>query len=539
MKRVLSLFIALVLVFSMFAVTAVAFAEGGNGSSGGTTTESRVSFKDEAVAKFKELVFDKHPASIEMSTTFTLDGTVTVDGKEVVWYKDYTLLHTIFPGIRYIELKDAKNVLDKDDDGFDTVTKYSVTYDYNLENLELEADDEGKTPSKPNNPAAKQYQVTEHVELAKAPTVKVIDHEFAGWEISFVAEGKTAEYNDYIFPAGYTFNMPEADVTVKAIWKNTASEESEDIPEVFYSDIVYILYSNSGSREDMKDWERCPVTGKGADTFTIDTKGWWDFRFAIVDGANMAQSEHSLDWDADVLATTFDNVQALMDGGEEDEKVLQANNYTLRSFADDTTHPEIKLSSAMIKKSEEGLTVGTNYSISTALDIEEAGASTTVTYVVYKWVNGEDVLIYDSSKLTDKVTEGYEKNISSTGTITPLEEDVNVKNSYVYKIVYSVVDTNGYFGVDAKATKLEEFNPELKLSVKAKPVTPGKIDAVEAWKIVLYVVAGLSAVGIVVLLFVKPKQTVATADGRYNANANAETAEGSNGKEQVNENDQE
>ena len=515
----------------MFAVTAVAFAEEQVGApESGESNTSRVRFEHE---KFKEYVFDKHPSTIEMSTSFMLDGTIKDpfgDGeKEIVWYKDYAVLHAIFPGINYIELKD-EDIVSKDDEGFESATKYKLTYKYDKPVAEENPDEANGAAEKEDGTDVEEYQATQHVKLAKSPVAE--GYIFVGWTFQFeddsaveATEMKTA--SNY-FPAEFQFNMPATNVTVKANWVKKAvdDEKQEDvgkIPELYKNDVVYVLYTSSEPKDDMKDWERCSVEK----TFSVTSISWWHFRFAVADGSKVSETDHTFDWDNDVLATSFDNVLTQIKAKEEkgeqftpaEEKELLKQDYTLVSFSGDITRPIISLSSTMKNKQTEGLTVGTNYSISTALTIEDAGSRTTVTYQVYKWVDGKEVLIYDSAKKTDKVTEGYEENISTSGVITPLEDDVKIDHDYVYRIVYSVVDDYGFFGIENEGDEVE-FHPEMKLSVKEAVVEPTPITAVEAWKIVLYVIAGLSAVGIVVLLCIKPKQAV-EADGRYTAKAEA------------------
>ena len=508
MKKILSLIIALILVFSMCAVTTVAFAEGKEDE---ITHSHTVTFRAEntdGVDGFKELVFDKHPATIEMNKSFMLDGTITVGDKEVVWYKDYDIVHQIFVGIRYIELKDED--FDKDD------PTYNLTY----------ATSEDAKPE--------THHATEHVTLAKAPKAEE-NETFAGWKVEF--EGMADEYSQYIFPAGYVFNMPATSVTVTPVWEVEKSdgEGEEDtpatpIPELFYSDVIYVLYTSSEPREDSKNWDKCDVSK----TFSVTSIGWWSFRFAVMDGANLAEKDHTLDWDADVLATTYDNVLTAKEGGATTQELL-AINYTLTSFSGDITHPVISLSSSMESKQDTGLTAGTSYTISTSLDINDAGSSTTVTYQVYKKVGskveGADsdgwILIYNSK--TKEVTEGYESFISTSGVITPSKDDIS--DSPVYKIVYSVVDAYGFFGVEKaeleEGKEYVEYHPEMLLAVhKAASGNPGN-KAVAAWKIVLYVIAGLSAVGIVVLLCIKPKQAqpVDTRVGADGADSSDDSAQ--------------
>lgn len=305
--------------------------------------------------------------------------------------------------------------------------------------------------------------------------------------------------------------------------ENTDDNTSDDDEVVVPNDVFYVLYCSPSDapQADMKDWSHCVATG----TFSVTTDGYWLFRFAVVDGAKASEKNYTFDW-ADVLATSYDNVQNAIDDDDDATDPDDEENLTLVSSASDTTNPVVSLSSSMETKQQDGLTVGTNYSISTSLNIEDC-SSTTVTYVVYKkvgaGVEGADnegwLQIYDSSKTvsSERVTEGFEDNISTSGVITPLEEDVT--GEYVYKIVYTVKDSAGYYGVDDDG---ELFNPVLMLKVNAKEVTSEE-KAIEAWKIVLYVIAGLSAVGIVVLLCIRPKQQ--KADARYNASVTEASSE--------------
>ena len=163
----------------------------------------------------------------------------------------------------------------------------------------------------------------------------------------------------------------------------------------------------------------------------------------------------------------------------------------------------------MVKKHEEGLTSGVTYTVSTSLSYpdDSNSSSKTVTYVIQKKVNGEWVTIYDSVKR--EVTKGYESYVSTSGVITPADEDIRADKTAVYQVVYSVVDSYGFHGV-ADSESTVEHNPKLELFVKAPESKGGKTSAVLIWKIILYVIAGLSAVGIVVLLCIKPKQKTET-----------------------------
>ena len=525
MKRFLSLFIALILVFSMFAVTSVAFAAPEDDSDQTESTASHeVTFlangeSGDATGTFKE-IFNQQKATIEMSKSFKINGSVKFNGKDVeCWYTDYEVLHAIFPGINYVEVKD-EDILGEDDEGYEDVQTFKLTYKYDFTGVEVKTEDD-KEYEFPKEPNAKDYQATKVIKLDKAPNIP--GYVFAGWSLEFDNDSAVdyAELKDQEnrFRSGFEFNMPESDVTVTAHW--VAEEEKEDV-ELYANDLIYVLYTNSDAREDMKDWDRSLVTS----SFSVTTSGWWMFRFAVADGIRYADNNNTLDWEKHILTTTFQNVQDLIDGEEElDDETFKSNNYTFVAYAEDTKAPEVSLSESLKDRQTSGLTVGTTYTISTSLDIEDASGYN-VYYKVYKGVRDSNeadwTLIYDSK--TKEITEDYEKNISSSGVITPLEEDV--KNNYVYKIEYTVVDNCGFKGVNVEDKELNTVS--MYLSVKMPVKTPGKISAIDAWKIVLYVIAGLSAVGIVVLLCIKPKQAEA-ADGRYNSSAKEASDGGSDG----------
>lgn len=282
--------------------------------------------------------------------------------------------------------------------------------------------------------------------------------------------------------------------------------EGEEEPAATPNDKIYVLYCSSSSdpRDENKNWSACSVSN----TFSVTSAGYWGFRYAVVDGEKASASGYTFNYD-DVLASTYDNVLNADENADPAPK-----NLTLWSYSKDTTAPKASLSESMKNKQDEGLTVGVTYSVSTSLTIEDC-SSTTTTYVVYKQVgkdNGGDeegwLQIYDSA--SREVAEGYEDNISTGGVITPLQSDVS--DEYVYKIVYTVKDSNGFEAVGGEGDKpVAGFKPTLML--KVKPAETQATNSLEVWKIILYVIAGLSAIGIIVLLFVKPKQ--ATEGGRY------------------------
>ena len=553
MKRFLSIFIALILVLSLFSVTVVAFADGNvDGDNPGETEVKRVTFETEP---FNKYVFEERGFHIEMDGEFMLDGKVTLKGdsdkddREVVWYKNSEILHEIFPGIRYIELKDEVGVVKPDADGkFDESVKlYTLEYVYNLPKSETDSED-NETEEKKEF----KYQATEHVTLAKAPEIKSKAYKFQGWKIEFPGSDEIAEFKqtDYFFAEDFVFNMPELKdgekVTVTAQWKELVPVESEkdgdeaadsevkyeDVAIDFYAnDKIYVLYCgpNDEPRDEMKNWKYCDVTSH----FPLTTEGWWGFRFAVVDGVKSDGSNFK--FEDDVLVTSYQNVLDTIERGETDEDKIKEIDYTLWGQTDDTTHPVVELSNTLKDQVETGLTAGKSYTVSTSLDIKDA-SSTTVTFEIWKKVSGEWVLIYDGNKekSDERITEGYEDFVTVSGStvrINPVAADITGED--VYKIVYFVVDAKGWYGVKSLDEIDKEYNPEMLLRVYAAEKTPEQ-QKVEAWKIVLYVVAGLAAVGIVVLLFIKPKQTVKADDPRINAgaDANAESKDSSDDQQE-------
>lgn len=235
------------------------------------------------------------------------------------------------------------------------------------------------------------------------------------------------------------------------------------------SDKVFVEYCTPS--KDYKDTWTCVDVSK---TITISTTGWWGFRYVLKNSSGTTSS-------SDVLARTS----------------------TIHLYFSDETAPEVTgLHSDMKTAMEDGITVGKTYTIKTNISIADT-SSTTTSYVVYKKVNGswtEDP-VYDSS--TKVVAEGFENGISTAGVITMLEEDVLANNEPVYKIVYTVKDALGYTTV---------FEDELTLFAKAEEKEP--LTSSQIWQIVLFAVAGLSLIGIIVVLCIKPKEV--EVDARQN-----------------------
>ena len=131
---------------------------------------------------------------------------------------------------------------------------------------------------------------------------------------------------------------------------------------------------------------------------------------------------------------------------------------------------------------------GCSYTIPTPT-LPDSTSTTTTVYNVMKKVNGEWVKIYDGE--TKTVTEGYEDFFKS-GVLYPAASEVSkADDDYIYRVTYTVTDTYGHKTV--KDLNILTTSPDLGDNTN------------DVWTIVLICIACAAAVGIIVLLFVKPK----------------------------------
>lgn len=236
------------------------------------------------------------------------------------------------------------------------------------------------------------------------------------------------------------------------------------------SDKIFVEWCTPS--KDYKDkWSCSSLTSK----INISTTGSWGFRYVLKNKNGTTAT-----------------------GDTEEAKVLARTTPIYITFADETAPVINGLHSDMINAMKDGIKVGDTYTIKTNISISDT-SSTTTSYVVYKKVKGAwtENPIYDST--TKVVAEGYENNITTAGVITMHEDDVLPNNEPMYKIVYTVKDTAGFSTVASEAQVLTLFAKE-----KEKEVDSAKI-----WRIILFVVAGLAAVGIIVVLCIKPKEAPA------------------------------
>lgn len=262
--------------------------------------------------------------------------------------------------------------------------------------------------------------------------------------------------------------------SVKAVFEHAnyvLNTEGEDALAVTSeSDIIYVEYVSPS--KDYKDtWSRTKVTS----TINITSTGWWGFRYVLTNNNGTTSTSES---------------------NAENDLAKTSSIYVY--FSDEAAPVISSLHSDMITAMKDGISVGKTYTIKTNLSITDT-SSTTTTYVVYKKVNGAwtEEPIYDST--TKVVAEGFEDGISTSGVITMLEEDVLADKEPVYKIIYTVKDSLGY------VTVVEDELTLFAVAAEKEPLTTSQI-----WQIVLFAVAGVSLVGIVVVLCIKPKDPEST-----------------------------
>ena len=295
----------------------------------------------------------------------------------------------------------------------------------------------------------------------------------------------------------------EADISALFSGANFVSADGKLKEE---SDKVEIQYFKPGSDrgEVAEDEDKKAGYAAAEETIDVNTVGWWSFRFVVV-------RPHA----------TVENA------GETDEKTTYSVDYTkdivaksqlVSLYAQDVDNPIITLNQTRYDDyTKKGITVGTRYSIPTTLlfTMTDDGKGTsssyiTVYYVIEKMIDGNWTAIYDSSKDTKVLDDKYSDFVSASGILAGNDDVSSNSKDYKYRVKYSFKDQYGYTGVD-KDGNAPEF--VLNLYVNAKKATEEEQDTAKVWQIVLYVIAGLAAVGIVVLLCIKPKQEDATTIG--------------------------
>ncbi len=241
--------------------------------------------------------------------------------------------------------------------------------------------------------------------------------------------------------------------------------------------------------------DKCPNSSREK-TVEFNKVGTWYYRFIVEYWHNEKNSSDEIETKTETIGKTdllsvevYDNAAPVI---------------TERSLSSTSSYKEITIGAT---ETSHSFTVPSYSTYFSATD--DANSSISATYVVYKNVNGNWTKIYDSK--TSTVTEGYEKVISTSGVITATESDV--ADTATYRISYDISDAYGFHAVNSD-DETYGFHYDL-LVKKSSSEDNEKTSTVSVWKIILYVIAGLSAVGIVVVIFIKPKKVEQeSANGR-------------------------
>ena len=476
MKKIVSLIIALILVFSVFAVSAVAFAD--TSSTTGDATQGGVELladeaEDGADDDVKECEWKDYIGNHE--------GKNNKEGDDALYRAEITADGVV------IKIDDVEATVEIVE--FTKSAGFKLTI--NGENYVLYKETDGLHLYTPED--------TQHWILLKEieePHAEIIFHEEIFNNLPQIIANKKLQGMSKEFKLDHEWlkdtELVES-IFENIIYKLNTASSTEYAVE---SDSDRIYWEACSPSKEYKDiWTRYALTA----TASVQSTGWWGFRYVVMDKHGSSNTP----------------VSTATDPKTGNENVLFRTE-PFYIYIADTAAPEItKLHSDMIKIMEDGVKVGSTYTIKTNISISDT-SSTTTTYQVFKKINGVwdmDKPIYDSS--TKEVREGFEDCISTSGVITMLASDVRENNEPVYKIIYTVRDAQGYVTSTLG-------NDELEFTLFAVKETK-KLTANEIWQIVLYIIAGLAAIGIVVVLCIKPKEPV--PEGRTTPTAKTSTKE--------------
>lgn len=228
-------------------------------------------------------------------------------------------------------------------------------------------------------------------------------------------------------------------------------------------------------------------------------------------GANDWSTEYELDKGMNIVSDgeySFQYVIRYKATENAEETVKYSSQFTF--VTKDTTAPkDIELGASFDTEAERQIKVGSTKAVGTTTSYvkRDDASSVSVTYVVYKGTADLTdlaaikalTLVYDSKTGKNyaededgEKTEDYSSFISTSGTITGLQEDLGAR----YYVVYTLTDAWGNVA-DPFVAKLTVIESDVVVEQEQK---------IETWKIICFCVAGLCLVGIALLIFVKPKQ---------------------------------
>ena len=372
------------------------------------------------------------------------------------WLKDESFVRQLFPGINYIlKFGDWTAEVDSSNENKLNVT-WTIDSDHEYTAILDKKAADGDDTTTPDN----KYVGTWTADNLSGKPVEMV---FTATHVTIKRDGFTVTDTN-----GTSYTL---DADNKATF--TTGSTAKPYETASYSDKIVVQYATpTVDYKDYASWNTVDVdTAINIIGTTSSTSrlGWWVFQFAARDSAGTVLTDNK----GNEMRTTRIDVW-FYDG-------------TAPQYRDNNG-----LTSDMISVRDNGLTAGETYTIKTNLRYIDNG-NVTVNYTVYKWdvKNNKWVSILVKG---ESVAEGYEDYITAAGVITPKESDILKDNKPMYKIVYTLTDDQLY----------ESDPTELLLFVK-KADSDGA-NSTLVWQIILYVIAGLSAVGIVVVLLIKPKQ---------------------------------
>lgn len=289
------------------------------------------------------------------------------------------------------------------------------------------------------------------------------------------------------------------------------------------ADKIYLQYFKPGKYPGDFANANHAEAGKEVD---VNSVGVWAFRLVVVRPTKIEEADEPAEGE-----TKKDKYEYKLE-----ESSIVAKSALITVNTQDVDSPVVTVNSTKFDELvSKGITAGTRYSITTSTSLftfsddgknsDNSYSYITVNYVIEKKIDGNWTKIYDTTADT-KVVDGYSDIVSGSGILATNDDVSANKDDVKYRVIYTFVDKYGHEGVDSEGQKSVVT---LNLYVNAKKTDAETTKKVDAWKIVLYVIAGLSAVGIVVLLCIKPNQpegaNVINGRVHYGDNDNTEGSE--------------
>lgn len=260
---------------------------------------------------------------------------------------------------------------------------------------------------------------------------------------------------DFVLPTKW---MQDTTLLTESTAETTATEENTASNSLIRLNIRFEFCPQS-SYASNPEWASCDSDSD----YSVTSVGQWHFRYVVEDLAGNSVT-------SDIFTRTVR----------------------------DTTPPTIEFSTSQRNVETSGTPVGKGYSIP-APTVTDDVSSATYYFEIFRLESGAFVKIYNSDDSV--IEEKYEKILSGSArsiVLTPLDSEVATMGesspNYIYKVVYHATDTSGFVTEET-----------LNINTTAKDVEP--VDSFVVWKWILISISIASAIGIVVVIFIKPKKT--------------------------------